>query len=32
MVTTRYTLEGINDGYDAMHAGTNIRGLMVYPD
>ena len=31
MVTTRYSLEGINDGYAAMHAGTNIRGLMVYP-
>jgi NDMA-dependent alcohol dehydrogenase len=30
LVTTTYPLEGINDGYDAMRAGTNIRGVLVY--
>ena len=30
LVTTEYTLDGVNDGYDAMRAGTNIRGVMVY--
>ncbi len=30
LVTTEYTLDGVNDGYDAMRAGTNIRGVMKY--
>jgi S-(hydroxymethyl)glutathione dehydrogenase/alcohol dehydrogenase len=30
VVTKTYNLEGINDGYDAMREGTNIRGVMVY--
>jgi S-(hydroxymethyl)glutathione dehydrogenase/alcohol dehydrogenase len=30
LVTNEYTLDGINDGYDAMRAGTNIRGVMKY--
>lgn len=30
LVTKTYNLEGINDGYDAMREGTNIRGVMVY--
>jgi S-(hydroxymethyl)glutathione dehydrogenase/alcohol dehydrogenase len=30
LVTTEYPLEGVNDGYDAMRQGTNIRGVMVY--
>ena len=30
LVTKTYTLDGVNDGYDAMRAGKNIRGVMVY--
>lgn len=30
LVTTEYTLEGINDGYRDMRAGTNIRGVVRY--
>ena len=30
LVTNTYTLDGVNDGYDAMRAGENIRGVMVY--
>ena len=30
LVTNEYTLDGVNDGYDAMRAGTNIRGVMKY--
>ena len=30
LVTNEYPLEGINDGYDAMRAGTNIRGVLKY--
>jgi NDMA-dependent alcohol dehydrogenase len=30
LVTNRYTLETINDGYKAMHAGENIRGVVVH--
>lgn len=30
LVTKTYNLEGINEGYDAMREGTNIRGVMVY--
>ncbi|TVR27394.1 MAG: NDMA-dependent alcohol dehydrogenase [Ilumatobacter sp.] len=30
LVTTTYTLDEVNDGYDAMREGTNIRGVMVY--
>ena len=30
LVTTEYTLDTVNDGYDAMRAGTNIRGVMKY--
>ncbi|MGD9701780.1 MAG: NDMA-dependent alcohol dehydrogenase [Acidimicrobiia bacterium] len=30
LVTNTYPLEGVNEGYDAMRAGTNIRGVLVY--
>jgi len=30
LVTTEYKLDGVNDGYEAMRAGTNIRGVMKY--
>ena len=30
LVTKTYTLDGVNDGYDDMRAGNNIRGVMVY--
>ncbi len=30
LVTTEYDLDGVNDGYDAMRAGTNIRGVMKF--
>jgi S-(hydroxymethyl)glutathione dehydrogenase/alcohol dehydrogenase len=31
MVTRRYPLDGINQGYEDMRAGRNIRGVLVYP-
>lgn len=31
MVTRTYPLEKVNDGYADMHAGANIRGVLVYP-
>ena len=30
LVTHTYTLEGVNDGYDDMRAGKDIRGVMKY--
>jgi len=30
LVTTRYKLEDINQGYEDMHAGKNIRGVLIY--
>jgi NDMA-dependent alcohol dehydrogenase len=30
LVTKTYTLDGVNDGYEDMRAGNNIRGVMVY--
>ena len=30
LVTNTYALDGVNDGYDAMRNGENIRGVMVY--
>ena len=30
LVTKTYTLDEVNDGYDDMRAGKNIRGVMVY--
>src|SRR4051812_10938378 len=30
LITTRYKLDDINQGYADMHAGKNIRGLIVY--
>jgi S-(hydroxymethyl)glutathione dehydrogenase/alcohol dehydrogenase len=30
LVTKTYPIEGINEGYDAMNAGENIRGVLVY--
>ncbi|MCU1502462.1 MAG: Alcohol dehydrogenase GroES domain protein [Ilumatobacteraceae bacterium] len=30
LITKRYPLEGINDGYEAMRQGENIRGVIVY--
>ncbi|HST86180.1 MAG TPA: NDMA-dependent alcohol dehydrogenase [Kineosporiaceae bacterium] len=32
LVTTRYQLEDINQGYQDMRDGKNIRGLIVYPE
>jgi S-(hydroxymethyl)glutathione dehydrogenase/alcohol dehydrogenase len=31
MVTRTYPLEKVNDGYADMHAGVNIRGVLIYP-
>ena len=30
LITNRYPLDGINEGYQAMRDGTNIRGVIVY--
>ena len=30
LVTNTYPLEGVNEGYEAMRAGTNIRGVLKY--
>jgi NDMA-dependent alcohol dehydrogenase len=30
LVTTTYSLDQVNDGYEAMREGTNIRGVMLY--
>jgi S-(hydroxymethyl)glutathione dehydrogenase/alcohol dehydrogenase len=30
LVTNTYDLDGVNDGYDDMRSGRNIRGVMVY--
>jgi Zn-dependent alcohol dehydrogenase len=30
MITQRYSLDEVNRGYDDMHAGKNIRGVIVY--
>lgn len=30
LITKTYTLDEVNDGYDDMRAGKNIRGVMVY--
>ena len=30
LVTNTYTLDGVNEGYEAMREGTSIRGVMVY--
>jgi len=30
LVTKTYPLEGVNDGYEDMRAGNNIRGVLVY--
>jgi S-(hydroxymethyl)glutathione dehydrogenase/alcohol dehydrogenase len=32
LVTTTYRLEDINQGYEDMHAGRNLRGVVVYDD
>jgi Zn-dependent alcohol dehydrogenase len=32
LVTRTYPLEGVNEGYDDMRAGRNIRGVLVYGD
>jgi S-(hydroxymethyl)glutathione dehydrogenase/alcohol dehydrogenase len=31
MVTRRYPLDGVNQGYADMRAGRNVRGVLVYP-
>jgi S-(hydroxymethyl)glutathione dehydrogenase/alcohol dehydrogenase len=31
MITTRYSLDHINDGYEDMRAGRNLRGIISYP-
>ena len=30
LITNRYHLEDINEGYDDLHAGRNLRGIIVY--
>jgi NDMA-dependent alcohol dehydrogenase len=30
LVTNTYALDDVNEGYDAMRAGTNIRGVLIY--
>ncbi len=30
LITRRYTLDQVNDGYADMHAGVNIRGIIVH--
>ncbi len=30
LVTKTYTLDDINQGYEDMHAGTNLRGVIIY--
>ena len=30
LITTTYRLDDINQGYDDMHAGKNIRGVIIY--
>jgi len=30
LITRRYPLEGVNDGYQDMRDGKNIRGVLVY--
>jgi S-(hydroxymethyl)glutathione dehydrogenase/alcohol dehydrogenase len=30
MITRRYSLDEINRGYDDLHAGQNVRGVIVY--
>jgi alcohol dehydrogenase (nicotinoprotein) len=32
LITTRYTLDQVNQGYEDMMAGRNIRGVIVYED
>jgi NDMA-dependent alcohol dehydrogenase len=32
MVTRRYPLDGVNQGYEDMRAGRNIRGVLVYTE
>jgi NDMA-dependent alcohol dehydrogenase len=32
LVTKRYSLDEVNQGYEDMHAGKNIRGVIVYDD
>jgi Zn-dependent alcohol dehydrogenase len=32
VITTRYTLDQVEQGYADMHAGTNVRGVIVFPD
>ena len=30
LITTRYTLDEVAQGYEDMHAGKNIRGVIVF--
>jgi len=30
LITRRYSLDEINDGYAAMHSGDTLRGVLVY--
>ena len=30
LITTRYSLDDITKGYEDMHAGKNIRGVIIY--
>jgi NDMA-dependent alcohol dehydrogenase len=31
MISKTYPLEGVNEGYADMHAGVNLRGVLLYP-
>ena len=30
LITNKYTLDDINKGYEDMHAGKNIRGVIIH--
>jgi S-(hydroxymethyl)glutathione dehydrogenase/alcohol dehydrogenase len=32
LITRTYRLDEINEAYDDMHAGRNIRGVVTFPD
>jgi Zn-dependent alcohol dehydrogenase len=32
LVTTRYTLDQVNQGFDDLLAGKNIRGIILFDD
>ena len=32
LITTKYSLEQVNEGYEDLRAGKNIRGVIVHAD